>query len=104
MAKTAGTTTPRKSKGRAPAGPKIVRHSTAYGYSYIVFAEGRGDLRRYWWHCAACWGHCADDPVTTEDDVEHELSIHLALCPRSLHQTGIQIVWADGHPTTTVKI
>lgn len=97
MAKTAGTTRPKPkaktNKGPAIVGPQIVFHgSTPSGYSFIVLTEGRGALRRYWWHCGGCWADCVDNPVLELETAQGDYALHMGLCPEQLSEGRVAVL------------
>jgi len=92
MTTTAGTK-PKRSKGPATVGPEIVFHAaTPGGYSFIVLAEGRGALRRYWWHCGGCWLDCVDTPAADLETVQGEYALHIGLCPEQVNTAQVTIL------------
>src|SRR5688572_27200617 len=94
---------PRQKVKVVPA--KVVTTATdSNGYSRFVMAQGRGSNTEYWWLCGACWAGTADEPISDKESVAWELAHHATLCPGYVSQARIQIVWADGHPMTTVRI
>jgi len=94
MATIAGTKPKAKTnKGPATVGPEIVFHAdTPGGYSFIVLAEGRGALRRYWWHCGGCWLDCVDTPAADLETVQGEYALHIGLCPEQVNTAQVTIL------------
>lgn len=83
---------------------KIVYSGTdQQGYSHFLMSQGIQQYRRFWWMCGACWSDTTAEPLPEKDTVAAELSTHLMVCPGSVSSARIQIVWADGHPITTVR-
>lgn len=101
MAKTAGKTRPKIK----PIQAQIVHSGTGHhGYSSFLMSQGIGQKRIFWWMCGACWSDTSEEPIHDKESVSWELAHHLMVCPGNVSSARIQIVWADGHPTTNVRI
>lgn len=78
--------------------------TTDEGFSFIVFAQGKGKKREFWWHCGGCWQDSSESKAFSLEETDYELSEHKPLCPAVPYRAQITIVWADGHPPTKVRV
>ncbi|WP_086560123.1 hypothetical protein [Streptomyces africanus] len=64
--------------------PEILLTWTTWdGYSFLFLAKGKGQRRRYWWACGACWEQSTPVAVLDEEDrdcLEEEARAHWWWC------------------------
>ncbi|KPC70896.1 hypothetical protein ADL27_53285 [Streptomyces sp. NRRL F-6602] len=62
------------------------------GYSFLVFARGRGKRRVYWWHCGGCWQTSGDPRSISEEDLNEAYLVHRWICPAQVFSHTLDVV------------